>query len=226
MKSSIFTIALFLIASLSFTTQYNDTQELIEKAISSKEMKEKIKILNQAIEMKSNDPLLHFLLAEALDKEGDFEESLKNLNKSIALKSDYYDAYSLRAFVKQKLSDYEGQKEDLLKAIEIKPDGFWPYYSFGVFYERLQEYEKSRSYYNQSLKFKPMYEPALDGRKRVLNMINQYEWYESFKIQSKRYDGILEKMIDQQQRFDAILKTWEGQQKQFQKYLDSLEIEK
>ena len=108
-------------------------------------------------------------LGLAYQKAGNFRYAEKLYLKSIQVKPDYGKAYVNLSVIKYKEGDIKGAEEILRKAIEVAPMNPKAYFNLGIIvYKNEHNPEKSLELFEEAIKAKPDFVPALINASSLL----------------------------------------------------------
>jgi len=157
MKKSI--VIIFLLPLITFA-QANKFFRQGERAT---DLKEKIDLFSQAIELEPKHLDAYFQRAVAKDNIGDYHGAILDYTKVLFYEPDA-DSYYNRGNSKYKLSDFVGAIEDYTKALELDPEFLAARYSLGFTKYELQDYEGAVEELSKFLQAFPESDTALRQR--------------------------------------------------------------
>jgi tetratricopeptide (TPR) repeat protein len=123
-----------------------------------------ISLFNHALQVTTDNYVMHYNLALPLSKEGKTGEALYHYEEAIRIKPDYDDAYFNRGNVYDKLGENQLAIEDFSKAISLNPAKLKAYNNRGNAYNRLGRYQLAIEDFNKAINRDPYYATAYNNR--------------------------------------------------------------
>jgi len=107
--------------------------------------------LRNLVAKKSNDPQLHYLLADTLKRASKFPESQEEYLQAIKLKPDWGEAYGEYAVVAAQNKDYPGAIRGLNARAKFLPETPGTYFLRATCFDHLRAYKEATEQYKQFL---------------------------------------------------------------------------
>ena len=144
--------------------------------------KDSIKYLKRACNLNKEEPVFHYNLAIAYEKNGLISESEQSYENAIKIKPDYIDAYNNLGLLLKNNNRLYDAIQIFQKAINIKPDFFPAYTNIGTILRQLGKFDQALKYFNKAIELNPLEADAYNNmgnlfqdRGDMLSAIDSYE---------------------------------------------------
>jgi len=134
---------------------------------------EAIASCDKAIGVNPNDALAWFMRGMALENMQRYEEAVSSYDRVVSIDPTDHLAWFKRGSALEQLELLEEALQSYAKVVEVQPTHYWAWHDQGRLLERLQRLEDAVDAYDQAVQLKPHFSPAIDGRRRVLNLLKQ-----------------------------------------------------
>lgn len=135
-----------------------------EEAIASCERKLKIK---------PDDALSWLMRGMALEKLHQYEAAVHSYERVVKLQPDDHLAWFKRGTLLEHLKRYKEAVLSYNKVVQLQPENYWVWNDRGRVLETIDRHELALASYDKAMQIKPDFEPAVEGRRRMLNYLKQ-----------------------------------------------------
>jgi predicted O-linked N-acetylglucosamine transferase (SPINDLY family) len=136
---------------------------------------EATKLLNHAVTVNNNDPIVFNNLGVALKELSQKDLALENYNRAIELNPAYAEAYLNRANVFKDDGQHREALDDCSKAIIFKPEYAEAHYCRGVLLQQLEDWNAALENYNVALQLDPNYADAYLNRGVIFHNLKKLD---------------------------------------------------
>jgi len=119
--TKVFCLLFFLIALLWADNAYDENLVKAQEAYNKSNYQDAIKLINNALELKEDDPAYYLLRGMIYSKLGSKDLAFKDFTSAINLKPDYVMAYYQRGSIYQEMNKLDSALQDYSKALEFSP---------------------------------------------------------------------------------------------------------
>jgi tetratricopeptide (TPR) repeat protein len=127
--------------------------------------------VNEAIRLDSKNASALSIRGGIFSIKGDIDKALADTTAAILLNPNNSAYYNNRGFVYNNKNDYDLAINDLNEAIRLDSNAAFAYKNRGVSYEKKNHLQKALSDYEAALQINPKIQEAIDGAKRVNQLL-------------------------------------------------------
>ena len=134
-----------------------------------------IAYFGKSLSLNSNQPILHYNYAMALQKSKRYEDALATLKDAIALNPDFAQAYNNRGAIFNELQNHVQALASYDRAIQLNSDYAEAYNNRGITLSELERHDEALADYERAIALNPDYAEAYSNRGITLSGIRRYD---------------------------------------------------
>ena len=156
--------------------------------------KNAVKYFKKACNLNKDEPVFHYNLGLAYEKNGLIRESEQSYKNAIKIKSDYMDAYNRLGLLLKNNNKLYDALQIFQKAINVKPDFFPVYTNIGTILSELGKLDQALTYFNKAIELNPLEIHAYNNKGNIFqkkgDMLSAVDAYEkALKIDPNYVEG-------------------------------------
>jgi tetratricopeptide (TPR) repeat protein len=148
-------------------TAASPAQDLVNKGAEAKDVSEKLKYYNKALELDANHIGALTKRAGLYYSKGDYDKALLDYNKVLSLKSDNAEIYNARGNVHLAKGEYDLAIKDFNQAISLDAKSVNAYVNRGNTYYFNKNYDQAIKDFTAAINLKPDFVTAYNNRGKV-----------------------------------------------------------